>query len=140
MMHRHLTCRQPVADSCAAAGVQVAMEYLFKGIVPPELPPVPVVELRQCDRQRMEKMIAHEVCTPVHPYLILVNIQACHLQLCPGFTIMPARDWACRMVCTPVRAATCICIVWQWQELGVHFVRGLSLLKTVLPSRQSFPE
>ena len=42
------------------------MDFLFKGVLPAELPPVPSIELRQGHRPGMDKMIAREVCTPAH--------------------------------------------------------------------------
>ena len=60
---RITSCRQPTPDSRAAADVQKAMAYLFKGILPPQLPLVPTIELRLSDGQRKEKALAREVCT-----------------------------------------------------------------------------
>jgi hypothetical protein len=37
------------------------MDYLFRGVLPPYLPPAPPVELRQSDGQKKGKMMAREV-------------------------------------------------------------------------------
>lgn len=37
------------------------MDYLFRGIAPPSLPPVPNVELRQSNSQKGEQMLSEEV-------------------------------------------------------------------------------
>ena len=38
------------------------MDYLFKGILSPELPPVPSIGLGQSNKQRREELLAREVC------------------------------------------------------------------------------
>ena len=37
------------------------MDYLFRGIAPPVLPPVPKVELRHSNGQKTEQMLPEEV-------------------------------------------------------------------------------
>ena len=37
------------------------MDYLFRGIKPPSLPPLPKVELRHSNGQKTEQMLAEEV-------------------------------------------------------------------------------
>lgn len=63
------------------------MDYLFRGVLPPNLPPVPTVELRQSDGQKKEKMTAQEVqmqtlkpprCLP-HNYRPSLQAQYLHI-------------------------------------------------------------
>lgn len=73
------------------------MNYLFKGMLPPELPPVPNIELRPSNGQRKEELLAREVRTCAHPHSMSPLSQRVKLHVSWLGAGLANNDWACQL-------------------------------------------
>ena len=52
----------PISRTVLPADAQAAMQYLFRGVLPLTMPPLPTVEIRDGSSRSVSDLLAKEVC------------------------------------------------------------------------------
>ena len=73
----------PILRKVVPADAQAAMQYLFRGVLPLSMPPLPTVEIRDGSSRSVSDLLAKEVCIGTLRTTSVINLKVNIIRLKP---------------------------------------------------------